>query len=314
MILIKMISRRLIRIKVLQELYACMNSAKTIENAEKELMFSISKAYELYHHFLCLPIVLANYAAQQIVLGKQKIHPTEGERNPNTKFSDNSFVQKLRQHNLLKSYEERNKFIWQPDIIKKIYRSLKNAEYFQNYMQNMNDSSSAEDKMLVIKILENEVEDNEELYASLEEQSVYWTDVVEYSLSHAIKSCRMLSIEEENFLLPMFKDSADEQFTHMLFLTAAMHRSEYRHIVEKHAQNWEVERIAMMDIVIMIVAIAELITFASIPVNVTLNEYIEISKYYSTPQSSLFINGILDKIVAELNEQKLISKYYKVDI
>jgi N utilization substance protein B len=306
-----MISRRLIRIKVLTNLYASIHSSKTIENAEKELLFSINKTYELYHHFLRLPIAVVDYAAHQIALGKQKIKPTTEERTPNTKFIDNSFVQTLREHVALQEFAERNHFAWSQEVVKEIYASLKNADYFQTYMQNTGYRSFAEDKMIVIKMLETEVEDRDALYDAIEEQSIYWANDAEYALSHAIKSCRLLMSNEDKLLMPLYKDDADKQFAHRLFRAATANHSQYRQFIEKHTQHWEIDRIAIMDIMIMIVAIAELVTFADIPVSVTLNEYIEIAKYYSTAQSSMFINGILDKIVVDLTEQKLIAKYYE---
>jgi N utilization substance protein B len=304
-----MISRRLIRIKVLKILFAYLNSTKTIENAEKELMFSIDKTYELYRHLLWLPVAIADCAAQQIEIGKQKVKPTPEERNPNTKFVGNLFVQMLRQHPELQKFTEKNNFKWQPDVVKKIYRTLKDTPYYQQYMQR-DERSFGSDKMLIIKLLETEIEDQEDLYASLEEQSIYWIDDIEYALSHAIKSCRTFIQNGKNQLYPQYKDELDEQVARKLFSNAVLYNREYRQIIKKHAENWGVERIVLMDIVIMVTAIAELLTFESIPVSVTLNEYIEIAKYYSTPQSSNFINGILDKIVVELIEQKRINKYY----
>jgi N utilization substance protein B len=289
-------------------MYAFINSSKTIEIAERELLFGIGKTYELYHHILWLPTAVANYAAQEISLGMQKINPSEQERNPNTKFAQNVFVRLLRDNSALQAFYQKNHFVWQQEVIKNIFHNLKNAEYYQKYMQNAQYRSFTEDKMIILKMLENEVEDHDFIYAALEEQSIYWVDDVEYALSHALKTCRSFAPDADNALLPMYKDSADEQFANSLLLAAASHANEYRTLIEKHTDNWEVSRIALMDIVFMVTAIAELLTFSTIPVSVTLNEYIEIVKYYSTSQSSVFINGILDKIVVDLGERNMIPK------
>ena len=273
-------------------------------------MLSIHKTYDLYCHFLALPIALADCAAQQIAIGRQKINPAPDERAPNTKFADNAFVQMLRQHKEVQAAAQRCRFVWQTEAIKKIYLAIKTADYYMQYMQR-SARSFAEDKIIILRILEHEIEDHEDLYLYLEEQSIYWIDDIEYALSHAIKSCRSFVHDGANPLMEQYKDLSDEQFAHRLFLTAAMHSGEFRQIIEKHAHHWEVDRIALMDIATMMVAIAEITTFADIPVCVTLNEYIEIAKYYSTAQSSTFINGVLDQIVADLTEQNRISKYYE---
>ncbi|GHT73660.1 N utilization substance protein B [Bacteroidia bacterium] len=305
-----MISRRLIRIKVLKILFSYLNSGGTsIENAEKELIFSLNKTYELYHYFLLLPIEVADYAAQQIALGKQKNRPTEAERNPNTKFADNAFVQLLREHANLHAFVEKHKFQWSPDVVKKAYQSLRSSPYYQQYM-NRRDRSFFEDKMLIIMFLEREFEDDEELNAALEEQSIYWADDLEFALSHSIKTCKSFGVNDNdtNELLPQYKESEDEEFASRLLSTAVLKSAEYQQIVDKYTKNWDVERVAFMDVVIMITAIAELITFTNVPIKVSLNEYIEIAKYYSTPSSSTFINGVLDKIVIDFTEQKIITK------
>jgi N utilization substance protein B len=156
--------------------------------------------------------------------------------------------------------------------------------------------------------LEREIEDDEELSTALEEQSIYWADDLEFALSHSIKTCKSFGVNDSNELLPQYKDSEDEQFASRLLSTAVLKSAEYQQIVDKYTKNWDVERVAFMDVVIMVTAMAELITFTNVPIKVSLNEYIEIAKYYSTPSSSTFINGVLDKIVIDFTEQKIITK------
>ncbi|GHU94736.1 N utilization substance protein B [Bacteroidia bacterium] len=303
-----MLSRRFIRIKVLKTLYGYLNAGGgPADLATKELMFSLHKTYELYGYFLVLPIALADYAAQQIALGKQKQRPCEEEKNPNTKFADNTFVQLLRDTAPLQAWAQQEKMLWSKDVLKKLYHKILSTPYYQQYMARA-ERSLSEDKLLITKILEYSIEDNEDIYAWIEEQSIYWVDDIEYCLSHAIRTLKSFVSHGKNELLPDYKDKDDKEFVERLFSNAVVNYKEYRDLVDKHAKNWDVERVAFMDIVAMVAAIAEITTFANIPIKVSLNEYIEIIKYYSTPNSCNFINGVLDKIVADLQSQHKIEK------
>jgi N utilization substance protein B len=307
-----MISRRLLRIKVLKEIYSFLNAGNSsIENAEKELVFSIQKTYDLYHYLMNLIVEIADYGSQQQGLAKQKNMPTEEERNPNTKFVDNAFIRLISENKALNKYCEKRKLNWRhtPEVIKRLHHSLLASDYYKAYMQH-SQCSFEEDRSLVIKFYENELEDSETLLSVLEEQNIYWNDDVEFCISQIIKTLKSFkeNQSEDTPLMPLYKDSNDESFALNLLTTAATHNAEYREMIDKHTKNWDVERIAFMDIVIMITAIAEMVEFPNIPIKVSLNEYIEIAKYYSTPNSSTFINGVLDKIVAELKTNNIIVK------
>lgn len=309
-----MISRRLLRIKVLKEVFSYLNAnACSPEAAKKALANSIFKTYELYHYLMLLAEELRDYAQQQLELGKQKKLATAEELNPNTKFIDNEFVKVLEANIALQKFCEKQRLSWRTSntsiIAKKIYKALTDSDLYKNYM-NSPTRSFADDKSFIIKFYEEQLEDSEPLLSALEEQSILWIDDVEFTLSQIIKTFKTFKPEQSPStpLLPLFKDKDDEQFGVRLLSRAITCGDEYRELVDKHTKNWDVERIAFMDIVIMVTAIAELVEFPEIPVKVSLNEYIEIAKYYSTPNSSTFINGVLDKVVDDLQRQQLLQK------
>ncbi|MGL4364431.1 MAG: transcription antitermination factor NusB [Bacteroidales bacterium] len=307
-----MISRRLLRIKVLKVVFSALSTdTQNIENAQKELQYSLHKTYELYHYLMHLAEVLRDVAQQQVELGKQKQRPTEIELNPNTKFVDNKFIEHLQHNIVLSKFCDKHRLNWNMalDIVKKLYVVLLQKEWYQNYMQLPN-TSFTEDKELVIKIYETLLEDFEPLLTHLEEQSLYWVDDVEFALSQVIKSLKSMSAGQaaDTPLLPMYTNKEDKLFGEQLLRGALLRSSESRQIIDENTKNWDVERIAFMDIIIMTTAIAELLEFNNIPIKVSLNEYIEISKYYSTPSSSTFINGVLDRTVESLESKSLLKK------
>jgi N utilization substance protein B len=303
-----MISRRLIRLKVLKVLYGYILTGGTaLDVALKELQHSIAKTYELYQSLLLLPVEVGDYAARVADAGRQKQRPSDEERSPNTKFIDNSFIQLLRQTPALKTFAERHKFTWAPDVVKNLFLQLKSTNYYQQYMHR-HVRSFFEDKMLIIRMMESEIEDNEDIYAAIEEQSIYWVDEEEFTLSHALRTFKKFAADGHNTLLKIYKDKSDEDFALRLLSTAISNHDEFRTIITQNTQNWDIERIAFMDIVLMIAAMAELMACTEVPVSVTLNEYIEISKYYSTANSSVFINGVLDHIATEMTNNNQIIK------
>jgi N utilization substance protein B len=309
-----MISRRLLRIKVLKGVFSCLNANEcSPEAAKKALTSSIFKTYELYHYLMLLAEELRDHAQQQLELGKQKRLATAEELNPNTKFIDNAFVKALEANTALQKFCEKQRLSWRTastsGIVKKLYKSVVESDLYKSYMGSPT-RSFADDRSFIIKFYEEQLENSEPLLSTLEEQSILWIDDVEFTLSQIIKTFKTFKPEQspDAPLLPLFKDQDDEQFGARLLNRAVTCSDEYRELVDKHTRNWDVERIAFMDIVIMVTAIAELVEFPEIPVKVSLNEYIEIAKYYSTPNSSTFINGVLDKVVDDLQRQQLLQK------
>ncbi len=306
-----MINRVLIRIKIVQILYSYYKSeGKTLSAVEKELFFSIEKTYDLYFHLLALSIEITRYAALRIDAKRNKLRPTPEELNPNTRFIDNKFVEQLSKNQRLNEYLKSKKLSWEneQDIIKELYEEIIATDLYSEYM-NAPESSYNADKDIWRKIYKKVILANEALDESLEEQSIYWTDDVEIVVSFIIKTIKRFDEEKagKQELLPMFKDEEDADFARKLMRHVLNNNKEYRELIDKHTRNWELDRIAFMDIVIMEIALAELLNFPTIPLNVTLNEFIEISKAYSTDKSATFINGVLDNIANELKkENKLI--------
>jgi len=307
-----MINRVLLRIKIIQILYSYYKSGdKTALMVEKELFYSIEKTYDLYYHLLNLAIAITDFAAQKIDARKSKLRPTAADLNPNTRFIDNSFLVQLRKNVHLKSYLSERKLSWinYPEVIKELYEEILAADFFTEYME-ADSSTYEDDKEIWRKIFKRVILSSEMLDDSLEEQSIYWTDDVEIVISFVLKTIKRFDAGEGvgQALLPMFKDEEDADFARKLLKGVLKNGASYREIIDQNTRNWELERIAFMDTLIMEVAMSELMDFPSIPVNVTLNEYIEIAKAYSTDKSGTFINGVLDTIVGQLKEQNKLIK------
>lgn len=307
-----MISRRLLRIKALQTLYAYKTSDKgDLKNSEKELLFSIEKSYDLYHLLLLLIIDLANYAQSRIDIARAKYFPTQEEANPNLRFVDNLVIVQLRNSSALDRYVSVRKVSWsnEEELIKRLYRDLLEWEVYQKYMEyDHDDPDYQQDRKFVIQMISEFLIDHEMLHQVLEEQSIYWNDDLEFVASMVIKTLERSKADKAPILLSMFKNEDDRDFVIKLLRKTVLHGDSFEDLIKEYTQNWDFERLAMMDILIMQLAITEVTEFKSIPVKVTLNEFIEIAKYYSTEKSNVFINGILDKIFEKLQKEKKISK------
>lgn len=307
-----MISRRIIRIKVLQVLYAFYTSPeKSINNTEKELFFSIQKTYDLYHYLLDLIIEVSKHAESVIERRKQKHFPTEEDLNPNTRFIRNQLITQLKENESLQKYLEHSKLSWfnEPELVKKIYNTLIQSDFYHSYMSSAEHSYQA-DRKFVEQAFAEVILQSEDLFNILEEQSIYWNDDVDFVVSMIIKTLKKFKeyTRETHALLPMFKDEEDRQYAKDLFRKSILNHDELKQVVTTHTVNWDVERIAFIDELILEMAIAEFLYFPSIPTKVTLNEYIELSKYYSTNKSRNFINGILDKALKALKKENKIVK------
>ncbi len=307
-----MISRRLLRIKIMQLLYAFFNSAdNSINKYEKDLIFSINKTYDLYHYLLLLVVDIADYARSRIEIARQKRIPTYEDINPNSRFIDNRVINQIRINESLLHYLNSIKLSWvnYPEMIRKLYEEISRDDYFKEYM-NKEECSYEEDKKLVIWIFSDIIQYFELLDQNLEDQSIFWNDEMEFVISNIIKTIKKFkeSDGEHSSLLSLYKNEDDKEFVKKLFRKVALNHKEYRSLIEDYTKNWDVDRIAFLDILIMQMAVAEAIEFPSIPTKVTYNEYIEIAKFYSTDKSSVFINGILDKIFQHLKDTNKIVK------
>ena len=314
-----MISRRLLRIKVLKILFAYIESNNQSQlAAEKELAFSIKKTYDLYHYILLLLIELADFARNRIEIGKHKYLPSQEEKNPNTKFVDNAIITLLRQNKALQNYVFQEKLSWAeaPELLKKIFVNIQNSDYYKEYMENSK-HSFVEDKKLICNILQTELEDLDFLYDLLEEKNIYWTDDLGFVLSMALKTIKVFRVNQDDYteLLPLYKDKSDEDFAIRLFRRTLADYDKNEKIIDKYTKNWDLERLAIMDILILQMTLAEVCEFPEIPINISIDEYIEISKFFSTPTSGAFVNGVADKIINnELNDNDIVKSKVNLSI
>jgi N utilization substance protein B len=305
-----MISRRLLRIKVLKEFYGYVIGEKNFLPAiEKELRLSISKTYEQYKYLFCFIPLLQEHAQNRIEIGRQKFLPTDDERNPNMRFINNKLIKQIAENKDLQSFSTKNSAILADavSVVSKMYNNITGKEYFSEYM-NSPETSFKQDKKLVIDILCAEFEDFDDMYSLLEEQSIFWTDEYEFVVSNIVKTVNTIKENKPLTLMPLYKNNDDELFAERLLKHAVENFDKYNTLIDEHTPNWDVERIALMDILILIIAIAELIEFTDIPVKVTLDEYIDLARFYSTSSSCVFVNGVLDRLVEHFETNGLLKK------
>jgi N utilization substance protein B len=295
-----MLSRRLLRVKVVKAVYAHLQTeSDNIPQTEKNLISSIDKAYDLYFHILSLLPELVKYAEARQEIARNKMLPTEEDLNPNRKFVENRAIERIAQCEAIADYCAKRGLRWteNTDLIKNLFNTLTEQPFYKNYMKNSS-RSFKEDSEFAANILLNILEMNEQLEGVLEDQSIHWVDDLGYILTMAARTMTsMRESHEQVKLLPKFKSDEDLDYSKRLLRESIIHFSDSRALIDSHTNNWDIERLALMDNVILAVAIAEAKNFASIPVKVTMNEFIDIAKYYSTPASSTFINGVLDKII-----------------
>jgi N utilization substance protein B len=307
-----MINRILIRIKILQIIYAYyQNGTNNLKTAENELLFSLQKSYDLYHYFLLLIVDLTHLQARLLDSRKHKYMPTEEEMNPDMRLANNRFAAQLSENESLREYVSQHKISWSndQDFLKNVLDALLASDEYARYLQNAEDSYRV-DKDFWRIALKNSICKNEMVIDYLEDKSIFWNDDVEIVETFTLKTIKRFEEKagSKQALLPMFKDEEHRLFAVRLFRESLLHGAEYRERIGRHMKNWETERLANIDLIIMQVAIAEILSFPSIPVSVSLNEYINAAKYYSTPKSGTFINGILDSIVNELKKENVLFK------
>lgn len=303
-----MINRALIRLKIVQIVYAYyQNGNKNLDAAEKELLFSISKAYDLYNYLLLLMANLTDYASKRIENAKLKKLATEEDLHPNMRFVENKFAQQLQVNTMLNEYASRQKRTWfdHEDFLKQLFEKIQSSDIYKVYMA-LPSSTYTEDREFWRKLYKTFVYGNADLDNLLEEMSLYWNDDKEIVDSFVLKTINRF--EEANGaeqpLLPEFKDEEDRTFAIRLLRRTILNCEDYRRLISENTRNWDFNRVAFMDVVIMQVALAEIMSFSNIPISVSLNEYVEIAKYYSTPKSGAFVNGTLDGIVKKLKLNK----------
>ncbi|MBQ1280381.1 MAG: transcription antitermination protein NusB [Bacteroidales bacterium] len=298
-----MLNRRLIRIKVFKVLYSCISSgSNSFAEAEKNMHYSCEKTLHLYYFMLNAAVALKQAADAKIETGMRKFNPTEEERNPNLKFSENKVSEYLLGNPIFKKYCEENVLSWNGDLalfVKKLFAAISEKDYFKEYMERES-RSMAEDCDLFIRIFEEEFEDNEALESFLEDMSIYWIDDLGYVLNTIIRNLELLRKSSKMPMPGIFMKEDDKEYAFNLLRFSLANYSKYMDIIRENIANWDPERVVTTDLVLIEEGIAEAVGFPNIPVKVTINEYVEISKYYSTHNSKIFVNGLLDRIIQKM--------------
>lgn len=300
----KMINRELIRIKIVQLTYAYyQNGNRNMDNAEKELLFSLSKAYDLYNFLLEL-IVATNKEMRHRLEIAAKRASREGTEEPSRKFIYNRFAVQLEENKTLNNYKEAQKLTWDNDLefVKKLCLQIEQSDIYAQYMADNAHDDYETDREVWRKIYRTLIQDNADLDALLEEKSLYWNDDKEVVDTFVLKTIKRFDpqTKAKQELLPEFKDEEDREFARKLFRSTILNADQYQRYMSESSRNWDFSRLAYMDVVIMQIALAEMLTFPNIPVSVTINEFVELAKVYSTHKSGSYINGMLDSIAHHL--------------
>ena len=294
-----MINRELIRIKVVQLTYAYyQNGNKNIDTAEKELFFSLSKAYDLYNYLLLLIVDITREERHRIEIATQRAQ-REGTEVPSQKFVYNKFAVQLEENKMLNEFVESQKLTWADDLefVRKLCNQIESSEDYIEYMKTA-ESDYETDRELWRKLYKLFILNNPDLDSLLEEKSLYWNDDKEVVDTFVLKTIKRFEADNKNKqeLLPEYADEEDKDFARKLFRATILNADQYQHYLSDASRNWDFSRLAYMDIVIMQIAIAEMLTFPNIPASVTINEYVDLAKLYSTSRSGGYINGMLDSI------------------
>ncbi len=306
-----MLTRRHIRVKVMQTLFAFNGTeSDDFTKDQKFLLYSIDNMYNLYLLLMSLLIEINKKATNHLETAQKKHLATEEEKNPNKKFINNQLLQLIVNNERLKvQLEDRKITNWQLDneYVDLLYKEIKNSDLYKDYMSTKT-STFKEDKNFVIDIFKEIIAPNDKLYDYLEDKNLTWLDDLPTVNTFILKLLRKLKETSDPVTLTpkLYKDIEDKEYAIKLFKKTLLNQSKLGEEISGKTSNWDRDRIASLDMVLLKMAICELLHFSSIPTKVTINEYLEISKEYSTPKSSIFINGILDKLLKEYqNEGKL---------
>lgn len=308
-----MINRELIRLKAVQIVYAYYeNEGKTVETAEKEFFFSLTKAYDLYGQMLLLMLGINQIATRSVETQQAKSNRLGLGTTVSTKFVQNRFIAQLEQNEHLRQFRDNQKFSWldEEDFLRRVYSRIQQEECYMDYMESES-STYEEDRELWRKLYRTILCNNEELDGLLEDMSLYWNDdkvIVDTFVLKTIKRFEEANGSKQE-LLPEFNSEDDREFASNLFRNAILNAEYYQSLVSEQTRHWDLNRIARMDLVILQLGLAEIISFPGIPLSVSINEYVEIAKAYSTPRSGSYVNGVLDALGKRLlDENKLIGK------
>ncbi len=298
-----MINRKLIRVKIVQLTYAYyQNGHHNMDTAEKELLFSLSKAYDLYNYLLGLIVAITQEERRRVDIATRRAE-REGTEAPSQRFAFNKFATQLEENKQLNLFMEDKKMSWENDVeaVRKLCDQIERSPLYQEYMM-----SGAEDyetdRELWRRIYRTLIQGNEDLDAILEEKSLYWNDDKEIVDTFVLKTIKRFdpANKADQELLPEYDDTEDREYALKLFRSTILNADTYQRYMSETSRNWNFSRLAYMDVVLMQIAIAEMLTFPNIPISVTINEYVDLAKLYSTPKSGGYINGMLDAIARHL--------------
>lgn len=298
-----MINRKLIRVKIVQLTYAYyQNGNHNMDTAEKELLFSLSKAYDLYNYLLGLIVAITQEERRRVDIATRRAE-REGTETPSQRFAFNKFATQLEENKQLNLFMEDKKMSWENDVeaVRKLCDQIERSPLYQEYM--MSDAEDYEtDRELWRRIYRTLIQGNEDLDAILEEKSLYWNDDKEIVDTFVLKTIKRFdpANKADQELLPEYDDTEDREYALKLFRSTILNADTYQRYMSETSRNWNFSRLAYMDVVLMQIAIAEMLTFPNIPISVTINEYVDLAKLYSTPKSGGYINGMLDAIARHL--------------
>ena len=313
-----MLNRRILRIKAFKTLYGSVLSGNmSLAQAESQLEVSCEATRDLYIYMLGIVSPLTAIARDRIEAAKAKFNPTEEERNPNMKFVENSLATLLDEDVDFKKVLTKKKFGWQQyDLfLKKVMSSVVTKDYYAEYMAS-DERSLEQDCRLFTRIFEEEFVDSDELEAILEEKSLYWYEDLPYALTWCCKTFKSLAKGEGFSMPPLYQSElltgegveSDKYFVRKLLQSSYAGYEKYSALVADSVTGWEKDRLFSTDVVLIVMGLAEAANFPTIPVKVTINEYVEIAKHFGTPKSRSFVNGLLDKLVQSLTEDGQIVK------
>ncbi|MCO6164329.1 MULTISPECIES: transcription antitermination factor NusB [unclassified Flavobacterium] len=308
-----MLNRRHIRVKVMQSIYAMhQHQGENLDKEEKFLFQSIDNMFDLYLLMLSALIEIREKEESYLEVASKKHLATKEERNPSKKFVDNKVLKLLAEsRSLNNAIDDRKITNWKrnDDIVLFLLEAIKESSYFEKYMQNAAKNDFVDDRDFIAALFTEVIAPNDKLYDYLEEHKLTWLDDLPAVNTLILKQLKQINEQDEDFTISkLYKDIDDKEYVKNLFRKTVLNEMELSKEYIDKTPNWDAERIAEIDTIILKMAICELLKFPSIPVKVTINEYLEIAKEYSTPKSSIFINGILDNLVKDFQKENRLNK------
>jgi len=313
-----MLNRRILRIKVFKAIYSyAENPDLSLKETQAQLEISCKSTRNLYLFMLALIPALTQEASNRIEAARNKFHPTEEERNPNLKFVGNKIAAIFGSDPDFIKIIDREKISWEQydAFLRKLFDSIKTKDYYKSYMES-EQSSIKEDTKLFCRIFEDELVDNQDLEEILEDLSIYWNDDLAYALTCCCRSLESISDGNQWSLPPLYQSEmsksggmdSDRAFATNLLRAAYTSYNTYLEKISSSVPKWDPDRLFILDIVLIVCGLAEARTFPEIPIKVTINEYVDITRYYSTPKSRSFVNGLLDTIIQKMMQDGEIVK------